>query len=139
MRALHAQFPDVYDTPALANLFGVSPEAVRRILKGKWTPRTEEEEEGRRQRWVRRGVRVWERYADLGLKVPSRWRREGVKRRGGGVGGKGDEGAEGVEEVLGGVEGEAAAVGGEEGKQVEEERKVWDAVKARRRIAGKIM
>ncbi|PKS06921.1 hypothetical protein jhhlp_005517 [Lomentospora prolificans] len=136
MRALHAQFPDAYDTPALANLFGVSPEAVRRILKSKWTPKTEEEEESRRERWTRRGIRVWERYAELGLKVPSKWRREGVgrRRKAGNAGLTPDaEQAEGLE-----------AADGERPNPVElkeqaEERKLFEKVKARRRIAGKIM
>ncbi|PWI73739.1 hypothetical protein PCL_09015 [Purpureocillium lilacinum] len=79
IRALNAQFPDVYTTQALADKFEVSAEAIRRILKSKWQPSAAEEEE-RQQRWFRRGVQVWEHKAALGVKPPRRWRREGVAR-----------------------------------------------------------
>lgn len=79
IRALHAQFPDQYTTPQLARQFEVSAEAIRRILKSKWTP-SPEEEEMRQERWFRRGKSVWSRYAELGMKPPQKWRREGVAR-----------------------------------------------------------
>ncbi|UNI20303.1 Required for respiratory growth protein 9 mitochondrial [Purpureocillium takamizusanense] len=79
IRALNAQFPDVYTTQALADKFEVSAEAIRRILKSKWQPSAEEEEE-RQQRWFRRGLQVWEHKAALGVKPPRKWRREGVVR-----------------------------------------------------------
>ncbi|KJZ80502.1 hypothetical protein HIM_00352 [Hirsutella minnesotensis 3608] len=79
IRALNAQFPDVYTTSALAEKFEVSPEAIRRILKSKWRPSPQEEEE-RQQRWFRRGKEVWERKAALGIKPPKKWRREGIVR-----------------------------------------------------------
>lgn len=63
IRALHAQMPDVYTTATLANQFRVSPEAIRRILRSKWRPKTPEEEARRLERWRRRGerVRTWRR------------------------------------------------------------------------------
>ncbi|KAH7367248.1 hypothetical protein B0T11DRAFT_274945 [Plectosphaerella cucumerina] len=79
IRALHAQFPDQYTTPQLARQFEVSAEAIRRILKSKWAP-SPEEEEMRQERWFRRGKSVWSRYAELGMKPPQKWRREGVAR-----------------------------------------------------------
>ncbi|OAA70589.1 Neugrin-related protein [Cordyceps fumosorosea ARSEF 2679] len=79
IRALNAQFPDVYTTQTLADKFAVSPEAIRRILKSKWTPSAREDED-RQQRWHRRGINVWERKAELGIKPPKRWRDEGVAR-----------------------------------------------------------
>ncbi|OAA79553.1 Neugrin-related protein [Akanthomyces lecanii RCEF 1005] len=79
IRALNAQFPDVYTTQALAERFAVSPEAIRRILKSKWTPSSQEEED-RQGRWHRRGVDVWARKAELGIKPPRRWRDEGIAR-----------------------------------------------------------
>ncbi|KAH7320955.1 hypothetical protein B0I35DRAFT_407975 [Stachybotrys elegans] len=79
IRALNAQFPDVYTTEALANKFEVSAEAIRRILRSKWQPSAKEEEE-RQERWFKRGVQVWERKAALGIKPPKKWRREGVVR-----------------------------------------------------------
>ncbi|KAM3503149.1 hypothetical protein MY11210_008820 [Beauveria gryllotalpidicola] len=79
IRALNAQFPDVYTTRTLADKFAMSPEAIRRILKSKWTP-TADEDEDRQARWHRRGIKVWERKAELGIKPPKRWRDEGVVR-----------------------------------------------------------
>ncbi|RDA88482.1 hypothetical protein CP532_6660 [Ophiocordyceps camponoti-leonardi (nom. inval.)] len=79
IRALHAQFPDIYTTPALAERFKVSPEAIRRILKSNFRP-SEEQEEARRERWERRGLQVWERKAALGIKPPRKWREMGIAR-----------------------------------------------------------
>jgi hypothetical protein len=79
IRALNAQFPDVYTTDALADKFQVSSEAVRRILKSHWRPNVQEEED-RQQRWFRRGKQVWEQKAALGIKPPQRWRMEGIAR-----------------------------------------------------------
>lgn len=41
LRALHAHDPDTFTTPMLADKFKISPEAVRRILRSKWTPSEE--------------------------------------------------------------------------------------------------
>lgn len=79
IRALHQQFPGEYSTEVLATRFEVSPEAIRRILKSKWTPSTEEEID-RQERWFNRGKQVWERWAALGKKPPRRWRQEGITR-----------------------------------------------------------
>ncbi|QUC21909.1 uncharacterized protein UV8b_06150 [Ustilaginoidea virens] len=79
IRALNAQFPEVYTTQALADKFEVSPEVIRRILKSKWTPSAEEEQD-RQERWFRRGKQVWTMKAALGVKPPRRWRLEGVAR-----------------------------------------------------------
>ncbi|KAL5615427.1 hypothetical protein BROUX41_005473 [Berkeleyomyces rouxiae] len=77
IRALHAQFPDDFSTDKLAAKFEVSPEAIRRILRTKWQPSAEEEAE-RQNRWFKRGMAIWERYAELGLKPPKKWRDAGV-------------------------------------------------------------
>ncbi|KAG6007495.1 hypothetical protein E4U21_005963 [Claviceps maximensis] len=79
IRALNAQFPDVYTTKALADKFAISPEAIRRVLRSKWTPSAEEEQD-RQERWFRRGKQVWERQAALGVKPPKKWRKEGIAR-----------------------------------------------------------
>ncbi|RFU29388.1 hypothetical protein B7463_g6969, partial [Scytalidium lignicola] len=79
IRALHAQIPDQYSTTELAKTFQVSPEAIRRILKGKWTPNVDEEMD-RQRRWFKRGEQVWSRYAELGVKPPQRWRELGIGR-----------------------------------------------------------
>ncbi len=79
IRALHRQFPAAYTTADLAGRFGVSPEAIRRILRGRWRPSPAEEED-RQLRWFNRGRAVWSRWAELGRKPPTRWRREGIRR-----------------------------------------------------------
>lgn len=73
IRALHAQFPTKFTTPVLANQFEVSPDAIRRILKSKWRPR-DEEVDSRRQRWDKRGERIWGQMVALGVKPPKKWR-----------------------------------------------------------------
>ncbi|KAK5629461.1 hypothetical protein RRF57_005176 [Xylaria bambusicola] len=80
IRALHAQFPEQYTTQVLAKNFEVSPEAIRRILKSKWTPNAEEETD-RQERWFNRGKQIWSQMAELGTKPPRKWRREGVVRK----------------------------------------------------------
>ena len=79
VRTLHAQDPEAHSTEMLAERFQVSPEAIRRILKGKWKP-TEEEQTERQLRWVRRGERIWTGKAGEGMKPPRRWRDMGVNR-----------------------------------------------------------
>ncbi|KAH6885890.1 hypothetical protein B0T10DRAFT_491850 [Thelonectria olida] len=79
IRALNAQFPDVYTTSTLASRFEVSPENIRRILKSKWQPNADEEK-GRQERWFKRGMQVWDHQAALGMKPPRKWRLEGVTR-----------------------------------------------------------
>ncbi|KAL2036381.1 hypothetical protein N7G274_010902 [Stereocaulon virgatum] len=80
IRNLHAQYPTRYTTPVLADQFKVSPEAIRRILKSKWRP-SEEEEEKRRERWEKRGKKIWEDMSEKGVKPPRRWRTLGVGKR----------------------------------------------------------
>lgn len=79
IRALHTQYPQIYTTAALASQFEVSPEAMRRILKSKWQPNTQEEEK-RQERWFNRGKNIWSQMAELGTKPPKRWREAGVAR-----------------------------------------------------------
>ena len=69
VRDLHAQDPTLYSTANLAEDFKVSPEAIRRILKSKWKPSPEEAEQ-RKQRWARRGERIYDHMASLGLRPP---------------------------------------------------------------------
>ncbi len=77
IRALHAQMPGKYTTQTLSQEFKVTPEAIRRILKSKWTPNSEEESD-RQRRWFKRGEKVWSRYAELGMKPPKPWREQGI-------------------------------------------------------------
>lgn len=77
IRALHAQYPDKFTTPVLADQFKVSPEAIRRILKSKWRPKDEEEEK-RRRRWENRGENIWSQMVEMGIKPPKKWRDMGV-------------------------------------------------------------
>ena len=59
LRVMHAQHPEIFTTPVLAEKFKVSPEAIRRILKSKWEPTKSErarmlqKEEQRRQEFIR--------------------------------------------------------------------------------------
>jgi hypothetical protein len=68
LRTLHAHDPVQFSTPALAERFKISPEAVRRILKSRWTPSREREAELRerekteKEKWIR-GEREKERFA----------------------------------------------------------------------------
>ncbi|KAI1364230.1 hypothetical protein F5Y08DRAFT_307485 [Xylaria arbuscula] len=80
IRALHSQFPEQYTTEVLARNFEVSVEAIRRILRSKWTP-SPEEEASRQERWFNRGKNIWSQMAELGKKPPRRWREEGVVRK----------------------------------------------------------
>ncbi|KAL9634429.1 MAG: hypothetical protein Q9164_004100 [Protoblastenia rupestris] len=73
IRALHAQDPDKYTTPVLADEFQLPAEAIRRILKSKWRPNEEEEEE-RKRRWEKRGESIWTQKSQLGIKAPKKWR-----------------------------------------------------------------
>jgi len=77
IRAMHKQYPDHFTTPVLSQQFRVSPEVIRRILKSKWTPSPEEMEK-RRERWDRRGERIWTKLAEVGVRPPKKWREMGV-------------------------------------------------------------
>lgn len=79
IRSLHSQYPDRYTTSVLAERFKVSPEAIRRILKSKWRP-NDDEEDNRRERWNKRGVNIWGQMNELGIKPPRKWRDQGVGR-----------------------------------------------------------
>ncbi|CCH41838.1 hypothetical protein BN7_1377 [Wickerhamomyces ciferrii] len=56
VRMLKQELPDMTTTD-IAQTFKVSPEAIRRILKSKWTP-TLKEEENMFDRWRKRGEKV---------------------------------------------------------------------------------
>lgn len=79
IRALHNADPETFKTPVLANQFKVSPEAIRRILKSSWQP-NEEETEKRRQRWDKRGEKIWSNLVEQGIRPPKKWREMGVGR-----------------------------------------------------------
>ncbi|KAL9613933.1 MAG: hypothetical protein Q9167_001547 [Letrouitia subvulpina] len=79
IRDLHAQNPELYTTPVLAEQFQISPEAVRRILRSRWKP-SEEEQRRRRQRWEKRGQKIWDQLAEQGMKPPKKWR-VGARRK----------------------------------------------------------
>jgi hypothetical protein len=75
IRALHEQFPARYTTPVLAEHFKISPEAIRRILKSKWTPTVGKMEE-RRARWAKRHDRIWDAQVEMGLRPPRKKERK---------------------------------------------------------------
>ncbi|KAG0636659.1 hypothetical protein HOY80DRAFT_976490 [Tuber brumale] len=64
VKELHSSVPDL-TTEKLAEIFRVSPEVIRRILKSNWTPSPKEAVE-REQKWKRRRGRIWERWIDNG-------------------------------------------------------------------------
>ncbi|BFZ59255.1 Required for respiratory growth protein 9 mitochondrial [Saitoella coloradoensis] len=67
IRALHVQHPEVFPVNRLAELFKISPEAIRRILRSKWRPATEEELKERDARWQARGKRILEKWREDGI------------------------------------------------------------------------
>ena len=77
IRALHKSDPEKFTTPILADHFKVSSESIRRILKSKWQP-NEEEAEDRRQRWDKRGEKIWASLVEKGIRPPKKWREMGV-------------------------------------------------------------
>jgi len=83
LRALHAHDPDTFTTPALADKFRVSPEAVRRILRGKWQPTSEERarlvERERRHRQDR--IRSRSAAEREGATTGDKWRRRAEHKR----------------------------------------------------------
>lgn len=69
IRNLHEQDPFKYNTPVLAEQFKVSAEAIRRILKSKWSRSAPAEKLAeRRDRWAKRHDRIWDQQAELGLR-----------------------------------------------------------------------
>ncbi|OAG07115.1 required for respiratory growth protein 9, mitochondrial [Paraphaeosphaeria sporulosa] len=79
IRHLHKTQPTRFTTPVLAQHFQVSPEAIKRILKSKWRP-SDEEQEDRIRRWDKRGEQIWTNLVELGVKPPKKWREMGVGR-----------------------------------------------------------
>lgn len=79
IRHLHQTQPTKFTTPVLAQYFKVSPEAIKRILKSKWRP-SDEEQEDRLRRWDKRGEQIWTNLVELGVKPPKKWREMGVGR-----------------------------------------------------------
>lgn len=77
IRALHASNPTIYNVDMLREHFKITPEAIRRILKSKWRPNSEEIED-RMRRWEKRGVKKWSEMAAQGQKPPKKWRELGV-------------------------------------------------------------
>lgn len=77
IRDLNAQDPITYSSQTLADQFKISPEAIRRILKSKWTP-NESQQEDRRHRWEKRGEGIWTQMAEIGVKPPKKWRERGI-------------------------------------------------------------
>ena len=78
LRVLHAHDPDTFTTPVLADKFRISPEAVRRILRGKWQPTQEQrarllERERRHRQDHMRSKRVTERMGG----AENKWRKAG--------------------------------------------------------------
>ncbi|KAH8705687.1 hypothetical protein BGW36DRAFT_368014 [Talaromyces proteolyticus] len=69
IRHLHSTKPDEWTTPALAEHYKVSPEAIRRILKSRWQP-SEETRNKRQENWRKRHDRIWSQMEEIGLRRP---------------------------------------------------------------------
>lgn len=78
IKTLHKNHPE-YTTAKLSELFEISPEVVRRVLRSKWEPDTETQE-ARLQHWVRRGGSVFQRWEELGV-VQTKRTKKGVRDR----------------------------------------------------------
>lgn len=63
MRNLHITDPVQFSVPRLSDLFKISPDSVRRILKSRWTPNPEEAKR-QEERWKKRGREVVEKYKE---------------------------------------------------------------------------
>lgn len=79
MRDLHKSDPNTYNIEVLSDQFKISKEAVRRILKSKFTP-NQDEMKDKRDRWERRGEAVWKKLSDTGVRPPKKWREMGVSQ-----------------------------------------------------------
>lgn len=65
IRALHKSHPE-YTTKKLSDLFQISGEAIRRVLKSNWK-QDEATQKARMEHWAKRGVRVYRRWEQLGV------------------------------------------------------------------------
>ncbi|KAF3914410.1 hypothetical protein ABW21_db0207023 [Orbilia brochopaga] len=65
LKQLRAENPGM-TVEEFAPIFKISPDALRRILRSKWTP-TVEQEEDRMERWRRRGDKVWGKWVEDGV------------------------------------------------------------------------
>lgn len=74
IRDIHARAPE-FTTEKLSDLFEISPDAIRRILKSSWRPTPEEAQE-REKRWSGRRERIWDKWMDEGLVQTKGMRRE---------------------------------------------------------------
>ncbi|KAL6948495.1 hypothetical protein ACO0QE_000961 [Hanseniaspora vineae] len=64
VRLLKEKMPYLNNTD-IGNHFKISPEAVRRILKSRFSPKTERERQGLEDRWIRRGERIQAQLGEL--------------------------------------------------------------------------
>lgn len=79
IKALHKNHPE-YTTEKLSQLFKISPEVVRRVLKSNWEPDAVTQE-ARLERWVRRGESVFQRWEELGVVQTKKGKKEVRNRR----------------------------------------------------------
>lgn len=58
IKAITAEAPRALTATEIATKFNISWEAARRILKSKWTPKTDEDKEKRMRKWLERGGKI---------------------------------------------------------------------------------
>lgn len=108
IRTLRKNHPE-YTTRKLADLFEISPEAIRRIIKSSWTPDAATQE-ARMERWVRRGSSVFQRWERLGVVQTKKAKKQVRNWRKGREWGKQEDGGKGKMDSVVNMEGVASRI-----------------------------
>ncbi|KAJ8096504.1 hypothetical protein POJ06DRAFT_263992 [Lipomyces tetrasporus] len=80
LRAFKDEHPEIKSSE-IAKFFGISGESVRRILKSKWQPLTDEEYQKFLLRWQNRRERILDTWVKIG-RIPPRKKKEGSESQG---------------------------------------------------------
>ncbi|KAK9235262.1 hypothetical protein V1525DRAFT_410478 [Lipomyces kononenkoae] len=80
LRAFKEEYPEIKSSE-IAKFFGISGESVRRILKSKWQPLTDEEHQKFLSRWENRRERILDTWVKIG-RIPPRRKKEDVESHG---------------------------------------------------------
>ncbi|KAK9366872.1 hypothetical protein V1509DRAFT_628181 [Lipomyces kononenkoae] len=77
LRQFKEEYPEIKSSE-IAKFFGISGESVRRILKSKWQPLTEEEYRRFNTRWENRRERILDTWVKIG-RIPPRRKKEDLE------------------------------------------------------------
>lgn len=108
IRTLRRNHPE-YTTEKLSDLFLISSEAVRRIVRSKWIPDAVTQE-ARMERWARRGSSVFKRWEKLGVVQTKKAKKQVRNWRKGRVWGKQEDGGKGEMDNVVNMEGVAGRI-----------------------------